>query len=155
MKTVIFACVHNAGRSQMAASFFNLIASPDRATAASAGTQPGERVHPEVVAVMKEVGIDLSEAKPQKLTDELARQAQMLITMGCGDACPVVPGLKRDDWPLPDPKGEALGRVREIRDEIRARVVALLRKEGWARSTEDVEVRRAREEDRPRIERDG
>ncbi|MFP2956503.1 low molecular weight phosphatase family protein [Myxococcus sp. 1LA] len=133
MKTVIFACVHNAGRSQMAAAFFNALSDPAKARAVSAGTQPGERVHPEVQAAMTEVGIDLSGAKPQRLTDELAQGAQWLITMGCGDACPYVPGLKRGDWPLEDPKGKSVERVREIRDNVRARVVELLASEGWAR----------------------
>lgn len=135
MKTVIFACVHNAGRSQMAAAFFNALADPQQVRAVSAGTQPGERVHPEVQAVMGEVGIDLSGAKPQRLTDELAQESLWLITMGCGDACPHVPGLKRDDWPLEDPKGKPLERVRQIRDEVRARVAELLEREGWARYT--------------------
>jgi arsenate reductase len=132
MNTVIFACVHNAGRSQMAAAFFNAQADPNLARAVSAGTQPGERVHPEVVTVMREVGIDLAAARPRKLTDDLARGAHLLITMGCGDACPVVPGLRRDDWPLADPKGQPLERVRDIRDQIRAQVTALLTVEGWA-----------------------
>jgi arsenate reductase (thioredoxin) len=129
MPTVIFACVHNAGRSQMAAAFFNQLADPSKARAISAGTEPGERVHPEVLAVMQEVGIDLSNAKPQKLTEELAKDAQLLVTMGCGDKCPYVPGLRRDDWPLRDPKGLPLIEVRAIRDEIRGRVEALLRDE--------------------------
>jgi arsenate reductase len=133
MKMVIFACVHNAGRSQMAAAFFNALAAPDKARGVSAGTQPGERVHPEVQAAMAEVGIDLSGAKPQRLTDELAQGAQWLITMGCGEACPHVPGLKRDDWPLEDPKGKPVERVREIRDEVRSRVSAFLAREGWLR----------------------
>ena len=124
---VIFACVHNAGRSQMAAAFFNQLADPHKACATSAGTEPGERVHPEVLMVMKEVGIDLSGATPQKLTEGLAREAHLLATMGCGDKCPYVPGLKRDDWPLPDPKGLPLERVREIRDDVRMRVEALLK----------------------------
>ncbi|MEW5853997.1 MAG: arsenate reductase ArsC [Myxococcota bacterium] len=132
MKTVIFACVHNAGRSQMAAAFFNALCNPARARAISAGTQPGPRVHPEVAEAMREVGLDLSGATPRKLTDELAAGAQMLITMGCGEACPYVPGLARDDWPLEDPKGKPVGRVREIRDEVRARVMALLQAQGWA-----------------------
>ena len=125
MKTVIFACVHNAGRSQMAAAWFNHLADPQQARALSAGTSPGERVHPEVLQVMKEAGIDLSGAKPQKLTVELARQADLLVTMGCGDKCPYVPGLKVEDWPLDDPKGQPPERVRQIRDDIRARVQAL------------------------------
>ena len=126
MKTVIFACVRNAGRSQMAAAFFNKLADPAKARALSAGTQPGDRVHPEVVAVMQEEGIDLSGARPQKLTTELAAEAQLLITMGCGDECPYVPGMRRDDWPLDDPKGQPIERVRAIRDDIRARVAALM-----------------------------
>lgn len=129
MKKIIFACVHNAGRSQMAAAFFNQLADPAKAKAISAGTEPGVRVHPEVLAVMREIGIDLSSAKPQKLTDELARDAQLLITMGCGDKCPYVPGLRRDDWQLRDPKGLPIEGVRAIRDEVRARVRELLHKE--------------------------
>ena len=125
MKTVIFACVHNAGRSQMAAAFFNALAAPD-ARAISAGTDPGTRVHPEVLAVMAEAGIDLTGAVPQKLTPELASGAAMLITMGCGDECPIVPGVMRDDWPLEDPKGRPLEEVRRIRDEVRRRVERLL-----------------------------
>jgi arsenate reductase (thioredoxin) len=131
MKTVIFACVHNAGRSQMAAAFFGAIADPMLARAVSAGTRPGERVHPEVVEAMKELDIDLSCAKPQLLTRELAEGAELLITMGCGDECPVVPGMRRDDWPLADPKGQTIERVREIRDDIHARVRRLVESEGW------------------------
>jgi arsenate reductase len=133
MNTVIFACVHNAGRSQMAAALFNRAADPARARALSAGTQPGERVHPEVVEAMRELGVDLADARPQRLTDELAAGASVLITMGCGDACPVVPGCRRDDWPLPDPKGQPLAHVRAIRDEIARRVDALVRDEAWGR----------------------
>jgi arsenate reductase len=128
MKTVIFACVHNAGRSQMAAAFFNQLTDSASARAVSAGTNPGDRVHPEVIAVMRESGIDLSAAVPRKLTPDLAAGAEMLITMGCGDECPVVPGVRRDDWPLEDPKGKSLEEVRRIRDEIRNRVVQLLRR---------------------------
>jgi len=127
VKTVIFACVHNAGRSQMAAAFFNQFADAEKARAISAGTNPAERVHPEVVKTMKEEGIDLSAARPQRLTTELASSAQLLITMGCGDECPFVPGLERGDWPLEDPKGKAIERVREIRNEIRDRVRELVR----------------------------
>jgi arsenate reductase len=130
---VLFACVHNAGRSQMAAAWFNRLADPSKATAVSAGTQPGQRVHPEVALAMSEVGIDLSEARPQFLSEELAREAALLVTMGCGEACPLVPGLRREDWPLEDPKGKPLERVREIRDEVRARIEALLAREGWPR----------------------
>jgi arsenate reductase (thioredoxin) len=131
MNTVLFACVHNAGRSQMAAAWFNVLVDPTKAHAISAGTDPGPRVHPEVVDAMREVGLDLSGSRTSKLTTELAERAQMLITMGCGDHCPVVPGIKRDDWPLDDPKGQPLTRVRGIRDEIRARVETLLEREGW------------------------
>jgi arsenate reductase (thioredoxin) len=130
MYKVIFACVHNAGRSQMAAAFFNHFADRQRAEAVSAGTEPGLRVHPEVIAVMQEVGIDLSDAKPQKLTEDLAREAQLLITMGCGDQCPYVPGLKKGDWPLQDPKGLPIDQVRKIRDQVRGRVQLLLATEG-------------------------
>jgi arsenate reductase len=130
MLKVIFACVHNAGRSQMAASFFNQLADSTKAQAISAGTEPGERVHPEVKAVMQEVGIDLGHARPRKLTEELARDAQLLITMGCGDKCPYVPGLQRDDWPLRDPKGLPTEEVRAIRDDVKSRVQDLLRREG-------------------------
>ena len=126
MTTVIFACIHNAGRSQMAAAFFNKLADPAKARALSAGTTPGDRVYPEVVAVMQEVGIDLSDARPKKLTSELAAEAQLLITMGCGDECPYVPGVRRDDWPLDDPRGQPVEHVRAIRDDIRARVERLV-----------------------------
>ena len=133
MKTqVVFACVHNAGRSQMAAAFFNRAAAVSRAHAVSAGTKPAAEVQPEVVAVMREVGIDLTGARPRRFTDDLAAASQLLITMGCGEACPVVPGLKRDDWPIEDPKGLPLDRVRRIRDEIRERVHRLVAAEGWA-----------------------
>jgi arsenate reductase len=130
MFNVIFACVHNAGRSQMAAAFFNQLADPTKANAISAGTEPGERVHPEVKAVMQEVGIDLSHTKPQKLTEELAGGVKLLVTMGCGDKCPYVPGLRRHDWPLSDPKGLPTEEVRAIRDDVKGRVQDLLRREG-------------------------
>jgi len=135
MKTVLFACVHNAGRSQMAAALFNLLADPQKARAISAGTEPGARIHPEVLDAMKELGVDLSSAQPQKLTQDLASRAALLITMGCGEACPVVPGLRRDDWPLEDPKGKPLARVREIRDDVGRRVEDLLTREGWSKRT--------------------
>jgi len=133
MDRVIFACVHNAGRSQMAAALFNLLADPTKAIAFSAGTRPGERVHPEVVTAMQEVGIDLSRATPRLLTRELAEGACLLVTMGCGDDCPYVPGLERDDWPLPDPKGQSLERVCEIRDNVRRHVEALISARRWGR----------------------
>lgn len=131
MKTVVFACVHNAGRSQMAAAWFRALASPRAARAVSAGTAPAERVHPEVVVAMAEVGVDLSSQRPRLLDDALAREASLLVTMGCGEACPHVPGLAREDWPLDDPKGQPVERVREIRDEVRRRVQALIDREGW------------------------
>ena len=132
-KTVLFACVHNAGRSQMAAAWFNALADRAKAGAISAGTDPGARVHPEVVTAMREVGIELEGGTPQKLTDELAATASILVTMGCGEACPVVPGAVREDWPLDDPKGQPLERVRQIREEIAGRVRALLAGKGWFR----------------------
>jgi arsenate reductase len=127
MITVLFACVHNAGRSQMAAAWLNALADPARARAISAGTQPGPRVHPEVVTAMREVDIDLTHEQPRLLDDALARTATWLVTMGCGEACPAVPGLRRLDWPLPDPKGRPVDEVRAIRDDVRDRVVTFLR----------------------------
>ncbi|HXJ32668.1 MAG TPA: arsenate reductase ArsC [Candidatus Eisenbacteria bacterium] len=131
MKTVLFACVQNAGRSQMAGAFFNLLADASRARAMSAGTRPADHVHSQVVDVMREVGVDLSGVRPCLLTPELASQATLLVTMGCGEECPFVPGLERDDWALPDPHGESLERVRAIRDDIRARVERLVVDRGW------------------------
>ena len=131
MKTVLFACVHNAGRSQMAAALFNRQADPAKARALSAGTEPGATVHPEVVEAMREVGVDLQGVVPRKLTDDLAATADVLVTMGCGEACPVVPGVERQDWPLDDPKGQAAQRVREIRDEVERRVRRLVVERGW------------------------
>lgn len=141
MYKIIFACVHNAGRSQMAAAFFNQIADRTRAKALSAGTEPGLRVHPEVVAAMEEIGIDLIGFQPQRLTPELVQGASLLITMGCGDKCPYVPGLRRDDWPLDDPKGRPLDEIRRIRDDIKRRVQRLVVDEGLS-----VEGRRVVEE---------
>ena len=123
---VIFACVHNAGRSQMAAAFFNKYADRSKAHAISAGTQPADKVHDCVLQAMKKVDIDLSSVQPRHLTDELALEANLLVTMGCGEACPYVPGLTREDWPLPDPKGKADDEVCAIRDEIKTRVLELL-----------------------------
>jgi arsenate reductase (thioredoxin) len=131
MTTVLFACIHNAGRSQMAAAWFNALADKTKATAVSAGTEPGARVHPEVVQAMREVGIELEGTEPRKLTDELAASSSILITMGCGEACPHVPGIRRMDWPLEDPKGKSVERVREIRDEVRSRVLSLVEAEHW------------------------
>jgi len=130
-KTVLFACVHNAGRSQMAAAFFNALANPAAARAVSAGTQPAEYVQPEVIIVMREVGIDVAQATPRRLTEDLAREANLLITMGCGEAWPIVPGARREDWPLPDPKERPLEAVRQIRDQIRRRVERLVVTEHW------------------------
>lgn len=132
---VVFACVHNAGRSQMAAAFFNAAADPARARALSAGTDPATRVHPEVVAAMAEIGIDVSGAVPQRLTTELATGARLLVTMGCGDQCPYIPGAELEDWPLPDPKGQALEGVRAIREDVKARVARLVRTKGWGYSS--------------------
>ena len=133
MDTVIFACRHNAGRSQIAAGWCALLADPSKVRVLSAGTRPAESVNPAVVDVMREVGVDLSTARPQLLTVELARGATALVTMGCGDECPVVPGLPVEDWALPDPKGRDASSVRETRDEIRRRVVSLLERQGWLR----------------------
>jgi arsenate reductase (thioredoxin) len=133
MTTILFACVRNAGRSQMAAALFNKLADPAKARAISAGTNPGSAVHPEVVDAMREVGVDLSKASTTKLTPNVAQQAQMLVTMGCGDECPYVPGIMRDDWPLEDPKGKPLARVLAIRDDIAQRVETLIQREGWGR----------------------
>lgn len=115
----------------MAAAWFNLLCDPGKARAISAGTAPAAHVHPEVVTAMNEVGVDLSHAPTTKLTADLAQQADVLITMGCGDQCPVVPGAMRDDWPLDDPKGKPTAHVRQIRDQIRQRVETLLVREGW------------------------
>ena len=131
MDRVIFACVHNAGRSQIAAAFFNQLADRTRVEAVSAGTQPGERVHPVVVDVMNELGIDLSAQIPQRLTGDLASGATLLVTMGCGDECPYMPGLETEDWPLQDPKNQPMEIVRQIRDDIKNRVAALVTSRGW------------------------
>lgn len=133
MKTVVFACVHSAGRSQMAAAWLNRLADPSVVRGVAAGTDPAADVHPEVVAAMHEVGVDLSRARPRKLTAELASGADLLVTMGCGEQCPVVPGLARLDWSLADPKGQSADAVRAIRDDIAARVAALVRDQGWQR----------------------
>lgn len=126
MITVLFACVHNAGRSQIAAALFNRYADPSKARAISAGTQPASRVHPEVLESMRQRGVDLSGALPQKLTPDLAATASWLITMGCGDECPVVPGTRRDDWPIADPKGQSPATVQAIVSEIEGRVRAFI-----------------------------
>jgi len=134
MIRVLFACVHNAGRSQMAAGLFNRMADPSLAQAISAGTEPATQIHPEVLSVMREVGIELEGVTPQFLSADLASQANILVTMGCGESCPVVPGAKREDWELPDPKGQPLERVRQIRNEIRKRVHEMVKANGWGRA---------------------
>ncbi len=133
MEKVIFACVRNAGRSQMAAALFNAAADPAKAKAVSAGTSPGPQVHPEVVIAMREIGIELSAAVPRAFSAELVEGASWLITMGCGDSCPIVTGAHRDDWPIEDPKGQSLEDVRRIRDEVAGRVSAWIRSQGWGR----------------------
>ena len=122
---VLFVCTHNAGRSQMSQALFER-ASDGRHQAASAGTSPGERVHPEVVDVMREIGINLSGRVPQKLTPEDAELADVVVTMGCGDECPYIPGKRYVDWDLPDPKGRPIEEVRATRDDIERRVAELL-----------------------------
>jgi len=123
--TVLFVCLHNAGRSQMSQALFER-ASHGRHTALSAGTTPADRVHPEVEEVMRELDIDLADRRPRLLTSELAESADVVVTMGCGDACPYIPGKRYVDWDLPDPKGQPVETVREIREEIRRRVEQLL-----------------------------
>src|SRR3954465_3148647 len=125
MATALFVCLHNAGRSQMSAALFERAAA-GRHAALSAGTTPGDRVHPEVIEGMRELGIDLSDREPPALTRELAEQADVVVTMGCGDECPYIPGKRYIDWDLPDPKGRPLDEVRAIRDDITARVGVLL-----------------------------
>jgi arsenate reductase (thioredoxin) len=125
MAHVLFVCLHNAGRSQMSQALFNRAAG-SRHEARSAGTTPGERIHPEVIAAMDEVRIDLRGETPKPLTRELAEWADVVVTMGCGDACPYIPGRRYLDWDLEDPKGRRLEEVRGIRDEIARRVDGLL-----------------------------
>jgi arsenate reductase (thioredoxin) len=128
---IVFACVANAGRSQMAAALFNRDADLKRAYAVSAGTRPGESVHSEVIAAMAEVGIDISAARPQYLSTDITKDAHIVITMGCGDECPLMPGVEREDWPLDDPKDQPVEVVRRIRDEIDGRVRALIKERKW------------------------
>jgi arsenate reductase (thioredoxin) len=125
MAHVLFVCLHNAGRSQMSQALFELAAG-DEHTAASAGTAPGERVHPEVIEVMRDLGIDLADRRPRLLTRELAADADIVVTMGCGDECPYIPGKRYIDWDLPDPKGRPIDEVRATRDDIARRVRALI-----------------------------
>lgn len=123
--TVLFVCVHNAGRSQMAAGYLNALAG-DRVQVLSAGTEPKEQVNPSAIAAMAEEGIDIAGSKPKVLTDESVKESDFVITMGCGDACPFFPGKTYLDWPLSDPAGKGVEEVRPIRDEIRAKVEALI-----------------------------
>jgi arsenate reductase (thioredoxin) len=125
MATVLFVCLHNAGRSQMSAALFER-AARGRHEAISAGTTPAERVHPEVVTVMRELGLDLAGRVPRRLTRELAEGADVVVTMGCGDECPYIPGKRYIDWELEDPKGRPLEEVRATRDEIARRVEGLV-----------------------------
>ncbi|MCX4578495.1 arsenate reductase ArsC [Streptomyces sp. NBC_01571] len=125
LASVLFVCVHNAGRSQMAAGFLDHLAG-DRIEVRSAGSVPGERVNPSAVEAMKEVGVDIADQKPKILTTEAVQASDYVITMGCGDACPVFPGKKYLDWDLEDPAGKGVGAVRPIRDEIRTRIEALI-----------------------------
>ena len=125
MSTVLFVCLHNAGRSQMSQELFERAADGGHA-ALSAGTAPADRVHPEVVEAMRELGIDIADRKPRLLTHELAEGADIVVTMGCGDQCPFIPGKRYIDWDLPDPKGQSIDEVRAIRDEIGRRVTNLL-----------------------------
>jgi protein-tyrosine-phosphatase len=122
---ILFLCVHNAGRSQMAAAFARQLGA-DRVVIHSAGSAPGETLNPAVVAAMDEVGIDISAESPKKLTDQMARDADVIVTMGCGDECPFYPGKRYDDWELPDPAGQPIDVVRGVRDDIRRRVSELL-----------------------------
>lgn len=125
MVRALFVCLHNAGRSQMSQALFEQAADGNH-EARSAGTTPGARVHPEVVEVMAELGIDVSDRTPQLLTRELAQWADVVVTMGCGDQCPVIPGKRYLDWDLSDPKGQPIDEVRRTRDEISRRVDDLL-----------------------------
>jgi arsenate reductase len=129
---VLFACVKNAGRSQMAAAFFNALADPARASARSAGTAPADAIHPGVIDVMHEVGLDLTGLRPARLTDDLARSVNRLVTMGCGESCPVVPGVEYEDWAIDDPAGRPVQEVRAVRDAIARRVRELIAREGWS-----------------------
>ncbi len=123
--TVLFVCVHNAGRSQMAAGYLRHLGG-DRVTVMSAGSEPGDRINPVAVAAMAEEGIDIAGAQPQVLTTEAVQESDVVVTMGCGDACPFYPGKRYEDWELDDPAGQAIEAVRPIRDEIKARVEGLL-----------------------------
>ncbi len=128
---VLFACTQNAGRSQMAAAFFNALADPSQARGLSAGTHPAEHVHGEVLEVMKEVGIDLAGVTPRSLADAVAEGVDVLVTMGCGVACPTLPGTETLEWSFEDPSGASTETVRRIRDGVRDRVIHLLEGRNW------------------------
>jgi arsenate reductase len=130
---VLFACVHNIGRSQMAAAIFNSEAHPAKVRAISAGAEPGIAVDPVVVQAMLEIEIDLSQHVPTLLTAKLSMNVTYLVTMGCGRVCPLIPDPRREDWPLDDPVGRPLALVRLVRDDVQARVRKLLRERGWGR----------------------
>lgn len=129
MKKIVFACIHNAGRSQMAAAWARQLGG-DGLEVVSGGTEPGPHVNVAVAEAMREVGIDLAGIKPQLLTPELARGADFLVTMGCGESCPFIPGARRIDWPVADTRGQPIDFIRQIRDELKTRVTDLLRSEG-------------------------
>jgi arsenate reductase len=133
-ETVLFACVHNAGRSQIAAAFLRALVDPRVVRVDSGGTQPAAQVHPVVVTVMRELGLELGDERPRPVNRDPRYAPDLLVTMGCGEGCDFVPARAREDWPLSDPKGQELAAVRAIRDEIRARVEELVRRRGWART---------------------
>ena len=133
MITVLFACVQNAGRSQMAAGLFYALVDPAAARAISAGTRPAVHVHPEVVEAMRDVGVELGNQRPTLLTEGVAASAEVLVTMGCGESCPFVSGVERVEWNISDPNGQSMERVRSIRDEIRRHVEQLIASRGWPR----------------------
>jgi arsenate reductase len=135
-RNVLFVCGRNAGRSQMATAFFTQLADPEVVVGLSAGLDPAPRVHPEVVSAMLEVGIDLSGVRPTALTGRMQSEAFFLVTLGCSERCPMVPPLRRADWSLEDPEGQPIERVREIRDEVRALVLALVAEKGWRRPSD-------------------
>lgn len=130
---VLFACTHNAGRSQIANAFFNQLADPAKAQGLAAGLEPADRVRDEVVEVMREVGIDLSAARPVELTGRMLTELNFLVTLGCAERCPTIPPARRQDWRPGDTKGQSVEAVRAIRDDIRALVVALIQSKGWGR----------------------
>jgi arsenate reductase (thioredoxin) len=133
MDRIVFACLHNAGRSQIAQAWFNALADPKKARAVSAGSEPAAHLHPEVVKVMREAGFDLTAATPTKLTKELVKDATLLVTMGCGEECPYVPGVEVRDWALPDPKGRSIDEVRALRGRVKSEVERLIAERGWGR----------------------